>query len=150
MAPGANPYGASSARQLTIDDIRALPSVELTAEFKCIEGWSSIVHWTGARFSDFVRHYAPGSESASYVALATPNGEYFVGIDMRSALHPQTLLCYAMNGRPLEDDHGAPLRLISTAKYGHKSIKRIGTITFSDRSTRDYWAEREYDYYVGL
>jgi len=47
-----------------------------------------------------------------YASLETPDGGYFVGLDMKSALHPQTLLCYEMNGTPLTIDHGAPLRLV--------------------------------------
>jgi DMSO/TMAO reductase YedYZ molybdopterin-dependent catalytic subunit len=83
------------------------------------------------------------------VALETPDGGYYVGLDMASALHPQTLLCYEMNGLPLSLDHGAPLRLVTTVKYGIKSIKRIGTIAFTDARPRDFWAERGYDWYAG-
>jgi DMSO/TMAO reductase YedYZ molybdopterin-dependent catalytic subunit len=82
--------------------------------------------------------------------METPNGEYYVGLDIESALHPQTLLAYEMNDQPLTLEHGAPLRLIIPVKYGIKNLKRIGTITFSDKRPRDYWAEQGYDYYSGL
>jgi len=52
--------------------------------------------------------------------------------------------------RPEDDLDGAPLRLVTTVKYGIKSIKRIGTITFADERPRDFWAERGYDWYAGL
>ena len=65
-------------------------------------------------------------------------------------LHPQTLLCYEMNGAPLSFDNGAPLRLIIPIKYGIKSLKQIGTIRFADSRLPDYWAERGYDWYAGL
>jgi DMSO/TMAO reductase YedYZ molybdopterin-dependent catalytic subunit len=68
---------------------------------------------------------------------------------MPGAMHPQTLLCYEMNGKPLPMDQGYPLRLIIPVKYGIKSIKRIGSIYFSDQRPADYWAERGYDYYSG-
>ena len=68
-------------------------------------------------------------------------GQYYVGLDIESALHPQTLLCYEMNGLPLTLAHGAPLRLFTPVKYGIKSIKRIGTIRFTNQRPRDYWAE---------
>ncbi len=79
----------------------------------------------------------------------TPDREYYVGLDMASALHPQTLLCYEMDGRPLTPDHGAPLRLVIPVKYGIKNLKRIGTIRFADVRPADYWAERGYDWYSG-
>ena len=71
-------------------------------------------------------------------------------MDMPSALHPQTLLCYEMNGKSLSMEHGAPLRLVTTVKYGIKSIKRIGRIAFTDERPPDFWAERGYDWYAGL
>jgi hypothetical protein len=45
---------------LSLDDIRSLPRIEMTTELKCIEGWSVIVNWTGARFSDFAARYFTG------------------------------------------------------------------------------------------
>ena len=69
---------------------------------------------------------------------------------MKSALNPQTLLAYEQNGEPLTVAHGAPLRLYIPNKYGVKSLKRIGTITFSDTRPRDYWHEDGYDWFIGL
>jgi len=139
---------------LTLDDIKSLPRVEMTTELKCIEGWSIIVNWTGARFSDFIQKYPPltrdGSQPdaqnhpenlARYISLVTPDEGYYVGWDMPSILHPQTLLAYEMNG--------APLRLVTTTKYGIKQIKRIGRIDFTDERPRDFWAEQGYDWYSG-
>jgi hypothetical protein len=147
-----------ASMKLTLDELKKLPKTELTFEFKCIEGWSEISNWGGTKFSDFMIAYGLGGidaekenkNLADYVSLETPDGEYYVGLDMESALHPQTLMCYEMNGQPLTSEHGAPLRLIIPSKYGIKSIKRIGKIAFVDQRPSDYWAERGYDYYAGL
>jgi DMSO/TMAO reductase YedYZ molybdopterin-dependent catalytic subunit len=144
------PPDSSEVRRLTMADIKALPKVEYATEFKCIEGWSIINQFAGARFSDFTRQFAPGSAQARYVSMTTPDEQYFVGLDMASALHPQTLLCYEMNGAPLTSDHGAPLRLAIPVKYGIKNIKRIGTIAYTNERPADYWAEEGYDWYAGL
>lgn len=132
---------------LSLDDIKSLPRVEMTTELKCIEGWSVVVNWTGARFSDFVAKYQP--QFSKYVGLNTPDESYYVGWDMPGILHPQTLLAYQMNGEPLTLPHGAPLRLVSAMKYGIKQIKRIGRIEFTDIRPKDYWADRGYDWYSG-
>jgi DMSO/TMAO reductase YedYZ molybdopterin-dependent catalytic subunit len=137
-------------RVLSLAEIRALPQVEMTTELKCIEGWSRILHWRGARFRDFVERYAPAARAQEYVGMATPDGEYYIGLDMASALHPQTLLCHEMNGKPLEEQHGAPLRLVIPVKYGIKNLKRIGRIWFAQTRPADYWAERGYDWYAGF
>lgn len=145
---------------LTLDDIKKLPRTEMTTEFKCIEGWSTIVHWAGVRFSDFIAQYPPMTFSAGlaftgrdglppYVSLTTPDGKYYVGWDMPSILHPQTLLAYEMNGEPLTNEHGAPLRIASPTKYGIKQIKRVGRIEFTTDRPKDFWAEYDYDWYSG-
>jgi len=143
-----NIEGASSAVALTLDDIRALPRHEQITELRCIEGWSIIVKWTGARLADLIAKYPP-RERPQFVALETPDRGYYVGLDLDSALHPQTLLAYELNDAPLELLHGAPLRLAIPVKYGIKNIKRIGTIRYTNIRPADFWAERGYDWYAG-
>ncbi len=133
--------------ELTLDDVRALGEETIVWEHKCIEGWSQIVGWTGARFADLSARY--GLDYAN-VSLTTPDGAYYVGLDRAAAEHSQTLLAWAMNDDPLTDLHGAPLRLATPVKYGIKQLKRIGTIRFTDDRPADYWAERGYSWYAGL
>lgn len=140
----------TTARQVTMAQIRDLPRVEQITQLNCIEGWTVVVHWTGARFSDFTAKYAPQFRDAKYVSMQTPDQEYFVGLDSASALRPQTLLCYEMNGADLTSAHGAPLRLVIPVKYGIKNIKRIGKIAYTDERPEDYWANDGYDWYAGL
>lgn len=135
----------------TFDDIKKLPKTEIVFDFKCVEGWDQIQHWGGVTFIDFLDHLNLHSEvDAEYVGMMTPDKKYYVGIDMPSALHPQTILAYEMNGKPMPIGHGYPLRLIIPVKYGIKNLKRIGTITFANTRPPDYWAEKGYDYYSGL
>ncbi len=136
--------------ELDIDAFEALPQRDLVIEHKCIEGWSSIVHWGGARFSDLHARYADVVGDVPYVGLTTPDGEYYVGWDIESIMHPQTLLALREHGEPLDQQHGAPLRLATPNKYGIKTLKRIGVIRYSRERPADYWAERSYDWYAGL
>lgn len=138
------------AKHLTMRDLRQLPKVEYTVEFKCVEGWSTISQWGGVRLRDFIDRFASSSRRAQYVSMATPDESYYVGLDMPSALHPQTLLAYELNGARLTSEHGAPLRLVIPVKYGIKNLKRIGSIQFTDDRPDDYWAERGYDYHAAL
>lgn len=121
--------------------------VDMVTEHKCIEGWSTIAHWTGIRFADFAEQYREQVESNRYVGLFTPDNGYYVGLERSAALHPQTLLATHLDGEPLTQDHGAPLRLVTPNHYGIKSIKRIGRIQFTNNRPADYWAERGYDWY---
>ena len=140
--------------EVTLDELKALPKQEIVFEFKCIEGWSQIQHWGGVRFVDVMNHYKIGQRDAEnlykYVGMETPDDKYYVGVDMPSMVHPQTILAYEMNGKPLLKKHGSPLRLIIPVKYGYKSLKKIGVIKFSDTRPKDYWALFGYDYFAGL
>ena len=161
VVQGYAPAGTPPRRQeFTLAQIKALPRTEITTQLKCIEGWSVIVSWAGVRLSDFLARFPlatrsgqpiadvnhPPADAARFVSLQTPDEAYYVGLEMWSALHPQTLLCYELNGQPLTAAHGAPLRLVSPLKYGVKHLKRIGTIAFADQRPADYWAELGYDW----
>lgn len=136
--------------EVTMEDIRRLPKTEIVFDFKCIEGWDQITHWGGVKMEDFIKAYHLERATAKkYMGLRTPDNGYYVGLDMPSAIHPQTLLAYEMNGKPLPTNQGAPLRLIIPVKYGIKHLKRIGTIYCSDSPPPDFWAERGYDYFAG-
>lgn len=150
-------------RIIPLTAVQALPRSDLVTELKCVEGWSEVMAFSGVRFLDFVTQFGLATRSGRpleaahdpqdlyrYVYLATPDVSYYVGLDMASALHPQTLLCDTMNGRPLTAEHGAPLRLYLAVKYGFKSLKRVGLIRFTDHRPADFWADQGYDWYAGL
>ena len=144
-SPGA------SAVSLQLSDVQSLPRQQITTKFCCIEGWSVVQKWTGVRFSDFTKKFLPpGSHMTDYVYMATDGEDYFVGLDAKSVMHPQTLLVWEQNDKPLVYDHGAPLRLIIPVKYGIKNIKRIGLIRFTNQRPRDFWHEQGYDWFAGL
>ena len=145
--------GRGGSRELSMADLRAIPAVSSTTELKCVEGWSTVVTWTGVRLADVARATGlagPPGDPAPYVAIETPDAAYYVGLDIAAALHPQTILAFAMNGAPLTAPHGAPVRLAIPIKYGIKNIKRVGAIRFVDDRPRDFWADRGYDWYAGL
>ncbi len=138
---------------LRIEDITGLPRHELVTQFKCIEGWSQIVHWAGVRMADFLELYPPENidgKDPRYVYMETPDGDYYTGYDLDVMRHPQTLLVTEMMGAPLTQPHGAPLRLHMPTKYGYKQIKRIGLIAYTNDKPDDYWTKLGYDWYAGL
>ena len=138
---------------LTMDDVLKLPHHELVTQFKCIEGWSQIVHWGGVRMADFIEAYPPAlidGKEPKYVYMETPDGDYYTGYDLNVCRHPQTLLVTEMMGEPLTQYHGAPLRLLMPLKYGYKQIKRIGLVSYTNSKPDDYWTKLGYDWYAGL
>jgi DMSO/TMAO reductase YedYZ molybdopterin-dependent catalytic subunit len=155
--------GRGPEQTIPLREVLQLPRLDLVTELKCVEGWSEVMQFDGVRFRDFVTRFGLATRSGRppdpegnpqdlfrYVYLATPDEDYYVGLDMASALHPQTLLCDTMNGQPLTRQHGAPLRLYLAVKYGYKSLKRVSLIRFHDERPSDYWGQRGYDWYAGL
>lgn len=139
---------------LTMDDITKLPKQELVTQFKCIEGWSEIVHWGGVRLADFIAAYPPAKNAQGqlpkYVYMETPNGDYYCGYNLDECMHPQSTLVTEMSGKPITQFHGAPMRLHMPIKYGYKQIKCIGLIAYTDEKPDDYWTKLGYDWYAGL
>lgn len=75
---------------------------------------------------------------------------YYSTWDIESSLHPQTILAYGMNGRPLYADHGAPLRLYSPVKLGYKNVKYLTEGNFLPTRAGGYWQDQGYDWYGGV
>lgn len=153
----------TAEQSIALTSIQTVQRAEQITEFKCVEGWSQVMQFGGVRFGDVLTHFRLGTRSGRapdpvnhpqdlyrYVYLATPDEDYYVGLDMASALHQQTLLCDTMNWQALTQEHGAPLRLYLAVKYGYKSLKRVSLIRFQDERPSDYWADRGYDWYAGL
>ena len=132
--------------------LEGLEKREMTVEHYCVEGWSHIVTWGGVRFSDFVAANHPEimENPPEFVSLETPDRGFYVGLEWAAMMHDQTLLAFEVQGEPLPQDHGAPLRLVTPLKYGIKQLKRIGVIEFTNTQPADFWGERGYDWYSGL
>jgi DMSO/TMAO reductase YedYZ molybdopterin-dependent catalytic subunit len=128
--------------RLKVDGLVARPSLFSLAELKsypsrtqithqaCEEGWSFIAEWTGAPLA-YVLSVAGVLPQARYVAYFAFD-ESWDSLDMPEALHPQTLLAYAMNGKELPAPHGAPLRMKVPRQLGYKNVKYLSRITVTD------------------
>jgi len=139
---------------LKMEDVTSLPHHDMVTEFKCIEGWSQVVHWGGYRLADLIAKYPPAKKTdgtlPKYVYMETPDGDYYCGYNLQACMHPQSLLVTEIAGRPIPQWHGAPMRLHMPIKYGYKQIKRIGLIAYTDSQPDDYWTKLGYDWYAGL
>lgn len=135
-------------RDWRLSDLAQLPQFTQITRHICIEGWSAIGQWTGARLSDFLIHVGADLD-ARFVTLRCDDN-YVTSIDMPSALHPQTQLCLTMDGRQLERAHGFPLKLRIPTKLGFKNAKHIGEIEVSNTFIAGTWETYGYNWYAGL
>jgi DMSO/TMAO reductase YedYZ molybdopterin-dependent catalytic subunit len=115
----------------SLEDLRRLPAQTQITRHTCEEGWTAIAEWTGARLGALLAA-AGALPGARYVNFHTYDAQ-IDSIDMVDALHPQTLLAYAMNGQDLPLGHGAPVRVRVERQIGYKSLKYLRRIVVSER-----------------
>jgi DMSO/TMAO reductase YedYZ molybdopterin-dependent catalytic subunit len=78
------------------------------------------------------------------------DSNYWSSWDFGSAMHPQTLLAYGMNGHDLTEDHGAPVRVYSAVKLGYKMVKYLTAVNFLAAPSGGYWENQGYDWFGGV
>jgi DMSO/TMAO reductase YedYZ molybdopterin-dependent catalytic subunit len=135
--------------EYTLTQIQALPKIRQNTRHVCVEGWDVIGRFGGTRLSDFLNSIDADLNSRFiYVECAD---DYYESIDMATALHPQTLLCYEMYDRPLTREHGAPLRLTIPTKIGYKQAKYLTYLKVTNVLPRvGYWEDQGYSSFYGL
>jgi len=135
-------------RPVTLREVQAFAKKTQITELRCVEGWSAIAKWGGAPFSAFLETLRPTPEERYIFFYAAD--EYFDFLDIETAYHPQTLLCYEMSDQPLTPEHGGPLRLIAPTKIGYKNVKGIVLLGLSEVNLGGYWDRQGYPWHYGL
>jgi DMSO/TMAO reductase YedYZ molybdopterin-dependent catalytic subunit len=149
---------------LSLAELQAMPARTQITRHDCVEGWSDIAKWTGARLGPLLDR-AGLKREARYIVLHCADslepsrdgsGRYYESIDLIDAYHPQTILAYAMNGQPLPVAHGAPLRLRVERQLGYKQAKyvmrveAVADFAHIGRGKGGYWEDRGYEWYAGI
>ena len=143
----------------TLAELRAMPLQSQITRHDCVEGWSAIGKWTGVRLATIVAMARPQSR-ARYVIFRCfdkdeSGTEYYESLDLHEAAHPQTVLALDLNDKPLDPDHGAPVRLRVPTQLGYKSAKWVRRIELaaafpSPQSKGGYWVDQGYEWYAGI
>src|SRR6202051_2966152 len=126
--------------------IQALPKMRQNTRHVCVEGWDVIGRFGGARLSDFLSMIGADT-SARFLTVGCAD-DYYESLDMATALHPQTLLCYEMYDQPLTRKHGAPLRLNIPTKVGYKQAKYLTDLKVTNVLEKvGYWEDQGYSWF---
>jgi DMSO/TMAO reductase YedYZ molybdopterin-dependent catalytic subunit len=137
------------AGNYSLAQLQALPKFTQNTRHVCVEGWDAIGNFSGARLSDFLKMIG-ADLTARFISVECAD-DYYESLDMATALHPQTLLCYEMYGQPLAREHGAPVRLQIPTKVGYKQAKYLTSLKVTNVLTRvGYWEDQGYSEYYSL
>jgi DMSO/TMAO reductase YedYZ molybdopterin-dependent catalytic subunit len=146
----------------SLEELRTLPSRTQITRHDCVEGWSAIGKWKGARLSAILQAVSP-KPNARYVVFhcADPmesdgTSPYYESIDMDDANHEQTILAYDLNDKVLPVANGAPIRLRVERQLGYKHAKyvmRIELVESFDKiagGNGGYWEDQGYEWFAGI
>jgi DMSO/TMAO reductase YedYZ molybdopterin-dependent catalytic subunit len=143
----------------TLAELRAMPLQTQITRHDCVEGWSAIGKWRGVPLATVIAMAQPKS-NARYVIFSCfdkdeAGTEYYESLDLHQAAHPQTLLALDLNDKPLDPDHGAPVRLRIPTQLGYKSAKWVRKIELASAfptaaSKGGYWEDQGYEWYGGI
>jgi DMSO/TMAO reductase YedYZ molybdopterin-dependent catalytic subunit len=146
----------------SLAELHALPSRTQITRHDCVEGWSAIAKWKGARLAALLDAVQPKPE-ARYVMFycADPMADdgtdlYYESIDMEDAYHPQTILAYELNDATLPVSNGAPIRLRVERQLGYKHAKYVMRIELVDSFAKvaggkgGYWEDQGYQWFAGI
>ena len=145
---------------LSMADIRAMPQRRQITRHDCVEGWSAIGEWQGARLAPILAA-AQLRAAARFLVFrcadrigGTP---YYESIDLVDARHPQTILAWMLNGAPVPIANGAPLRLRVERQLGYKQakfitgIEAVASLDGIGAGKGGYWEDRiDYEWYAGI
>jgi sulfoxide reductase catalytic subunit YedY len=148
------------------DLLEGIESEERIYRFRCVEGWSLVIPWTGVELADVLAKVGV-QEGAKFVAFETTvqpeampgvragllDFPYVEGLRLDEAMHPLTLLATGLYGEPMPKQNGAPIRLVVPWKYGFKSIKsivRISLVAEQPPATWNLTNPVEYGFYSNV
>jgi DMSO/TMAO reductase YedYZ molybdopterin-dependent catalytic subunit len=137
--------GVKRPVSFSYDELRALPRVDQISTFHCVTGWTvQNVHWGGVRIADVLAKAGPNADAHAleFVSAETPYTDY---LTMKQASLHDVLLAYEMDGKPLPQEHGAPVRLVIPDMYGYKNVKWLNAINVVPTAEDGYWEALGYD-----
>ncbi|MDH5762323.1 MAG: molybdopterin-dependent oxidoreductase [Nitrospinota bacterium] len=128
-----------NSQTFTLDQLKHLPTRTQISRLKCVECWSAKAEWTGFHFSELMKLCPPKPEVTGVVFHC--GDVYTEHLSLEDLNHPRTLLVTEMDGAPLSDEHGFPLRVIVPFKYGYKNPKAIIKIEYVSESQYGTWSK---------
>ncbi len=135
----------SNPQTLSYDDLLSLPQAEQVSTFHCVTGWTvEDVHWAGVRFADLLAAAKPlpQAKALSFVSAELP---YVDSLTLEQVLEPDVMLAHRLDGAPLSQPHGAPVRVVIPEMYGYKGVKWLQRIELTAAPIDGYWEQRGYD-----
>jgi DMSO/TMAO reductase YedYZ molybdopterin-dependent catalytic subunit len=129
--------------KLSWSEVLALPRTVSVSDFHCVEGWSVLdCRWEGVLFRDLEKLVKPKPTAQAATFECADN--YTTSLFLSELAGDDVLLAYKLNGEPLEEGLGFPLRLIVPSKYAYKSALWVTRVSFTRGKELGFWERRGY------
>ncbi len=135
-------------RPWSVEQLYALPQASQVTRHVCVEGWSMIGKWSGTPLRDFLQRIGADT-TAKYVGFECADG-YYEGMDMRTALHPQTLMAFRLSDEILPTQYGYPFKIRVPTKLGFKNPKWVVALYVTNKEPSGFWTDRGYNWFSGI
>lgn len=148
---------------LSLDEIKARPRQEVTFTIECSGNtglpffWGGIGNatWAGTPLAPLLAEAGIQDQGKEVVFYGSDIGKEKIrdveisqpmarALSVADAMNPNAMLCYEMNGAPLDAGHGAPLRLIVPGYYGVANVKWLARIEVIDTRFAGHFMARDY------
>ena len=127
-----------NALTLSWDELQALPQREVTTDIHCVTRWSKLdTTWVGVAVSELLGRAAVNPQGKFVMAYS--DGGYTTNLPLEVVLDDDVLVAHTYDGKPLEPDHGAPLRLLVPKRYFWKSAKFLRKLEVMSEDRMGFW-----------
>ena len=125
-------------QRLSWDELLALPQRDVVCDIHCVTRWSKLdTPWRGVAVRDVLD--AAGVRPAGTHLMAYSDGGYTTNMPLEVVMDDDVLLAHTYDGKPLEPDHGAPLRLLVPKRYFWKSAKFLRRLEVMSADRMGFW-----------
>lgn len=131
--------------KLNWNQFTQLPKTVSVSEFDCVTGWTKLDNrWEGVRFGEIAKLARPTGKAKHATIVCYGDPVYTTSLPLDYLMRDDVLFAYVLDGKPLQPEHGGPLRLVVPGKYGYKSAKWVRQVRFTATQEFGYWESRGY------
>lgn len=132
-------------RTLSLSELQTqFPNTTSNSRLTSVSGWSVRANWNGISWDAFVQLIKP-KETARYVVF-TSSGDYTTAVWLTDLAGMGAMIVWGVEGEPLEEEYGGPLRIIIPHLWGYKSCKWLSKMDFVAKYITGYWELRGYSH----
>jgi hypothetical protein len=125
---------------LTLDELRSLEQIDRTVDVHCVTRWSKpMVSFRGVPLAALVERAEPRPEARFVSFVARTDRQHSTSLPLADAMALDALVTLGVDGVPLPEQRGGPVRLVVPRRYFYKSLKWLERIELLTEDRLGFW-----------